>query len=377
MDRGEYTSLSAALRAVPDPRQRRGQRYPWWVLLTVITAAVASGQRHGRAISQWVHEHRTELAAVLDAADGRTPSEATLRRTLQAVDVAELDARLLAMRQPAPPASAAVVGVALDGKTVRGVDPHGRTVHLLGLVRHDGIVDAQAAVPDKASEITGAPTLLTRQRVRGRVVTMDALLTQRALARHICQQGGDYLMVVKDNQPELLVAITTLFTDPPWLVGEREREVWEACTSEKSHGRLETRTLRASTTLNDYLAWPGLGQVLERTCRRVDLATGEVSEEVSYGVTSLPPQLGTPALLERLWRGHWTIENRVHHVRDVSFGEDAIRAWIGNTAHALASLHNAILNLLRAAGWTRIADALRYHSARVERVLTLIGVTSP
>lgn len=347
------------------------------MLLTVITAAVASGQRHGRAISQWVHEHRTELAAVLDAADGRTPSEATLRRTLQAVDVAELDARLLAMRQPAPPASAAVVGVALDGKTVRGVDPHGRTVHLLGLVRHDGIVDAQAAVPDKASEITGAPTLLTRQRVRGRVVTMDALLTQRALARHICQQGGDYLMVVKDNQPELLVAITTLFTDPPWLVGEREREVWEACTSEKSHGRLETRTLRASTTLNDYLAWPGLGQVLERTCRRVDLATGEVSEEVSYGVTSLPPQLGTPALLERLWRGHWTIENRVHHVRDVSFGEDAIRAWIGNTAHALASLHNAILNLLRAAGWTRIADALRYHSARVERVLTLIGVTSP
>ena len=82
-------------------------------------------------------------------------------------------------------------------------------------------------------------------------------------------------------------------------------------------------------------------------------------------------------MLERLWRGHWTIENRVHHVRDVSFGEDAIRAWVGNTAHALASLHNAILNLFRAAGWERIADALRYHGARVERALALIGATAP
>lgn len=376
MDRGEYTTLVEAFRGVPDPRARRGQRYPWWVLLTVIAAAVASGQRHGRAIGQWVAEHRPELGEVLAAAGGRCPSEATLRRTLQAVDVTALDARLLAMRQPVGGASGQP-GIALDGKTVRGVGAHGRTVHLLGLARHDGVVLAQSAVPNKANEITAAPALLTRHRVRGRVVTVDALLTQRRLARHICRQGGDYLMVVKDNQPRLLAAITTLFTNPPWLVGEWEHEVWEGRTSEKSHGRLETRTLRASISLNGYLDWPGLGQVLERTCRRVELATGEGTEEVSYAVTSLPPRLGTPAVLERLWRGHWTIENRVHHVRDVSFGEDAIGAWVGNTAHALASLHNAILNLLRAAGWQRIADALRYHAARVERALALIGVSAP
>ena len=376
MDRGEYTSLAAALRAVPDPRQRRGQRYPWWMLLTVIAAAVASGQRHGRAISQWVQEHRTELTEVLGDAAGRTPSEATLRRTLQAVDVAALDTRLLAIHQPAASGDSAPQGVAVDGKALRGVRPHGRTVHLVGLARHDGVVEAQAAVPDKTNEFTAVPLLLTRQRVAGRVVTTDALLTQRTLAQHICRQGGDYLMVVKDNQPELLRAIRTLFTDPPWLVDEREHEVWETRSSEKSHGRLETRTLRASTTLTAYLDWPGLAQVLERTCRRVELASGEITEEVTYGVTSLPPQPGTPVVLERLWRGHWTIENRVHHVRDVSFGEDAIRAWVGNTAHALASLHNAMLNLLRAAGWTRIADAVRYHGARVERALTLIGIPS-
>ena len=376
MDRGEYTSLAAALRAVPDPRRRRGQRYPWWVLLTVIAAAVASGQRHGRAISQWVHEHRAELTEVLGDAAGRTPSEATLRRTLQAVDVAALDTRLLAIHHPAATGGAVLPGLAVDGKTLCGVRAHGRTVHLVRLVRHDGVVAAQVAVPAKTNELTAVPQLLTRQRVDGRVVTMDALLTQRTLARHICRQGGDYLMVVKDNQPALLTAIRTLFTEPPWLLGERDDEVWQTRRSEQSHGRLETRTLRASTTLNAYLTWPGLAQVLERTCRRLNLATGEITEEVTYGVTSLPPRTGTPAVLERLWRGHWTIENRVHHVRDVSFGEDAIRAWVGNTAHALASLHNAILNLLRAAGWTRIADAVRLYGARVPRALVLIGVTS-
>src|SRR5439155_17362945 len=90
MDLVEYTTLVAAVRDVPDPRQRRGQRYPWWVLLTVIAAALVSGQRHGRAISQWVQAHADALGEVLSAAGGRVPSEATLRRALQAVDVVAL-----------------------------------------------------------------------------------------------------------------------------------------------------------------------------------------------------------------------------------------------------------------------------------------------
>lgn len=388
MDRVEYTTLVAAVRDVPDPRQRRGQRYPWWVLLTVIAAAVVSGQRHGRAISQWVHEHAGELGGVLAAADGRVPSEATLRRTLQAVDVAALDARLLAINSPPPthpsltgarPSGqrAGQVGVALDGKTVRGLLAHGRSLHLVCLVRHDGMVLAQTAVADRASELRAAPALLTADHLAGMVVTADALWTQRRLARQIRQHGGHYLLPVKDNQPALLAAIQTLFRDPPWLVHERAGELWEHTTVEKTgHGRLETRTLRASTSLNAYLDWPDLGQVLERTCRRVIQMTGEVHEEVHYAVTSLCPMAAGPAAVERLWRGHWAIENRVHHVRDVSFGDDATRAYRGNTAHALASLRNATLNLLRAAGWTRIADAVRHYAARPERALALIGGTT-
>lgn len=372
MDHEEYTTLVAALRSVPDPRKARGQRYPWDLLLTLIAAALASDQPHGRAISQWVHEHAPELAEVLVAADGRIPSEATLRRALQAVDVVALDACLQTL-WPAQRSAADLVGIAIDGKEVCGLRAHGRVVHLVSLVRHDGRVLAQAAVADKTNEITAAPGLLAAVPLHGRVLTMDALLTQQALARQIRRHGGHYLMVVKDNQPDLLDAIKTLFSTPPWLPAERADEVWETQTMEKGHGRLETRTLVASISLNTYLRWPAVGQVLERTCRRVRLATGEVTEETSYGITSLTPRQASPAVLERLWRGHWTIENRVHHVRDVSFGEDATRAYVGNTAHALASLRNVVLNLLRDRGWTRIPDALRHHAARVERALILIG----
>lgn len=379
MDHEEYTTLVAALRAVPDPRKACGQRYPWELLLTVIAAALASAQPHGRAISQWVHEHADELTDVLAVTAGRMPSEATLRRALQAVDVVALDACVQALwpvteRPGAEHAAAELVGIAIDGTAVRGVRAPGRIVHLVSLVRHDGRVLAQTAVADKTNEITAAPGLLAEQPLHDTVVTMDALLTQRALARQIQRQGGHYLMAVKDNQPTLLDAISTLFTVPPWLPAERAQEVWETQTLEKGHGRLETRTLMASTALNAYVRWPGVDQVLQRTCRRVQVATGEVTEETTYAITSLTPAQASPAVLERLWRGHWTIENRVHHVRDVAFGEDATRAWVGNTAHALASLRNALLNLLRAAGWTRIPDALRYHAARVERALTLIGV---
>ncbi len=378
MDHEEYTTLVAALRSVPDPRKARGQRYPWAMLLTLIAAALASGQPHGRAIGQWVHEHADALGDVLAGAPGRIPSEATLRRALQAVDVVALDAGIAALwpatDQPVTAESAGtLVGVAIDGKAVRGVRAHGRVIHLVSVVRHDGRVLAQAAVADKTNEITAAPRLLADQPLQDRVVTMDALLTQRALARQIRQQGGHYLMAVKDNQPTLLDAIRTLFTVPPWLPHEREAEVWQTQTVDKGHGRVETRTLLASTTLNGYLRWPALGQVLQRTCRRVHLATGEVTEDTSYAITSLTPQQASPTVLERVWRGHWTIENRVHYVRDVAFGEDATRAWVGNTAHALASLRNALLMLLRAAGWHRIPDALRHYGARVERALTLIG----
>jgi predicted transposase YbfD/YdcC len=385
MDHAQYTNLRAALSEVPDPRHARGRRYAWPLLLTLITAALASGQRGGRAIGQWVTEHAAELVEALDPPRRRLPSPATLRRALRTVDVVALEARIagfVAGLPAAPPAGSAAhparpwVGQALDGKAVRGANRHGAAVHLVSLVRHaDGQVLGQVAVAQKSNEITAAPRLLDGCDLRGTVTTMDAQLAQRALAEQIRRQGGHYLMVVKANQPDLYAGIARLFTEPPRpAAGDGADAV---TTTAKGHGRLETRTLERSAALNAWLTWPDVGQVRRRTCRRVILTTGEVQEEVTYGVSSLPPSAASAAQVEALWRGQWTIENRVHYVRDVTFGEDAGQQRAGAAPQALAALRNGLLSLLRALGWTNIADALRHYGAYVHRALQLLTCPPP
>ena len=265
-------------------------------------------------------------------------------------------------------------GQALDGKELCGVRSHGRTLHLLSLVQHgSGRILTQMAVETKTNEITAAPELLADRDLSGTVTTMDALLTQRPFAQQILDQQGHYLMVVKRNQGNLYKAIDLLFDEPPWLPREKEAECQVYSSTEKGHGRLEKRTLESSATLSDYVDWPSVGQVMLRRYERVILKTGEVSSATTYGITSLPATEASAADLERLWRGHWTIENRVHRVRDVTMGEDANQTHTGDAPHVLAALRNAVLNLFRQQGWDNIADAFRYHNAAVVRALTLVG----
>jgi predicted transposase YbfD/YdcC len=388
MDAAQYSDLCAALSDVPDPRKARGQRYPWPVLLTLLGAALVSGEQGLRAIAQWVAEHAEELRPLVALPPGRVPSAATLRRAVRTVDIAALEERIAcfvaALPAPppavppvpaAPPAPPPWVGLALDGKAVRGANRHGAGVHLVSLVRHDdGRVLGQVAVADKSNELTAAPRLLGRRDLAGTVTTMDARLAQHALAAQIRRQGGHYLMVVKANQPDLHAAIACLFATPPPPAATDCADT--VTTTEKGHGRLEIRPLERSAALNDDLAWPDVGQVLRRTCQRVDLATGEIGEEVSYGVTSLPPAAATAAQVEALWRGHWTIENRVHHVRDRTLGEDAGQVRVGAAPQALAALRNGLLSLLRALGWDNVADAVRHHRASVHRAIHLLS-TAP
>lgn len=138
MDESESTTLVAALSASPDPRCRRGRCYGWGQLLTLIAAALVSGECDGRGIGQWVREHAEELRQRISLA--RVPCEATLRRVLQQVDPAQLESRVAALAAGEPrPESSEIVGLAVDGKEVRGSGHHGAPCFLVGLVRHDGI----------------------------------------------------------------------------------------------------------------------------------------------------------------------------------------------------------------------------------------------
>ena len=382
MDQSKYNTLRAAFADISDPRKARGKRFPWLFLLLLIALALASGQKTIHAIAHWVTLHADELRTQLEWGEAPFPSESTLRRTLRWIPALQLETVLggLALgtpsSAPAIPADAVsepLCGQAIDGKQVRGVRAHGEPHHLVSLVQHaDASIAGQTKVAEKSNEITAVPVLLAGRDLKGTVTTMDALLTQRTIAQQILDQQGHYLMMVKANQPELYQAIEFLFANPPWTKQEQPREYWKHKTMNKGHGRLEYRTLETSTALCAYLDWPQLGQVMRRTCRRVDCKTGEVSEQVRYGITSLKPWQADAATLERLWRDHWTIENKVHYVRDVTLGEDAGQVRSGAAPQNLAALRNALLNLFRANGWQNMSDALRYYSSKVARAYALL-----
>lgn len=182
---------------------------------------------------------------------------------------------------------------------------------------------------------------------------------------------------MKANQPDLLETLTTEFATEgvsPWerKIVAAERQTVTSTT--KAHGRVETRTLTRSTALRDYVDWPHMAQafklVRERTTR------GQTTTEVSYGITSLPPACADAMALLRLTRAHWGIENRVFHVRDVTFGEDHCRVRTGSAAVNLSTFRNLALNLLNGLlngnPVKNIAAALRRHAAHPLEALALI-----
>ena len=261
--------------------------------------------------------------------------------------------------------------MALDGKTRRGSKKQGAPgTHLLSaLAHHVGGTLAQHAVDDKTNEITAVESLLCQLALEGRIVTMDALLTQRPVAQTIVDQGGDYVMIVKDNQPQLRADIELVFALPP--LGDRQET---ARTVDIGHGRIEQRNITTSEALMGSSDWPGLAQVFALGRHVITQKTTEERVEVVYGVTSLSPERGTPERLLELVRGHWQIENKLHWVRDVTFDEDRSQVRCGNIPHVMAALRNTASGLLRWAGHTNIAAACRRLAAQPVQALALIGI---
>lgn len=166
-------------------------------------------------------------------------------------------------------------------------------------------------------------------------------------------------------------SITAFFTHAP-----PAGAVVTAVSQTSAHAdRVETRTLRASTALNSYLlGWAGLGQVLWLERRVWQCGRGETLE-TACAITSLLPGQAGPEELLALWRGHWGIETRLHYVRDVTLGEDACRVRTGAAPQALAAVRNTVISLVRLAGGTNVAAALRRFAAKPAEALAAIGIT--
>jgi predicted transposase YbfD/YdcC len=241
---------------------------------------------------------------------------------------------------------------------------------LLSVVGHRlGLTLKQQAVDAKTNEIKAVETVLEQIVLTGRILTMDALLTQRQVAQTIVDSGGDYVMIVKNNQPQLRADIELVFALPPW--GDYQPSTR---TVESGHGRIESRNLTTSEALVGYSDWPGLAQVFEVGRHVIEKKTGKERVELVYGVTSLSAKRATPERLLELVRGHWAIENKSHWVRDVTFDEDRSQVRSGNIPQVMAALRNTAIGLLRSAGYPNIAKAGRELAAQPAKALALVGV---
>lgn len=367
--------LTTVFAALPDHRHARGKRHSLVALLLLTCVAMLGGARGPSAIADWAKNHDEAWRTRLGLTHRKGPSQSTVRRLFAQIDVATLEAHLACWAQQVlaalpPPDPTTLEGVAMDGKTLRMSARCGASdPHLLSLYSHRlGLVLAQVAVADKTNEIGASDDVLAQFVLSGVVLTGDALLTQTTIVQTLRAQGNDYLLVVKENQPTLHADLVTLFADPdaPVQVAEQEH----------THSqRRERRRLAVSTELVGYSAWPGLAQVVCIERSRVDLRKSKASVETAYAVTSLPPQRATPAQLLALWRGHWGIENRLHYVRDVTYGEDQATVRMGHGAQALAALRNVAIGLQRLAGETNIAAGCRRYAAQPALALAAVGIT--
>jgi predicted transposase YbfD/YdcC len=202
--------------------------------------------------------------------------------------------------------------VAMDGKTLRGTLGHESagqpSVHLLSLYEcHSGIVLTQRAVLSKENEISAAATLVHPALVKGRIISTDAMHTQKKWCACVHGYGGYYLTIVKKNQPQMYKDLVDFFDDQ-----DAERDEWQSSRSvQKGHGRLEVQEMWTSTQMNAWFEteWAGVAQVFR--LRRYVKDADKEREEIVYGLTNLTRKQANAARLLALQQAHWRIENRL------------------------------------------------------------------
>jgi predicted transposase YbfD/YdcC len=379
-------SLYQALQGLSDPRRGQGKRYTLALILCFVVLAKLAGQQSLSGATEWIRHRSAALVQCFGLRRKDMPCQMTYCNVLAVVDAQQLDEILAAFfvrweaqsrcgdepsRLQTPQGQADHAHLAIDGKTLRATTAQAHPVHQLSCYEvATGTVLWHCNVQEKQNEISALKPLLTASLVKGRILSLDAMHTQRELCAQVHRLEGDYVLIAKDNQPSLKEDIADLFEDRT-----PDRRRWqEAETWDKGHGRLEHRQLTCSPDLNDWFGkqWEGIEQVfrLERTVRIVK--TGVIRHEVVYGLSSLSLGKAPPPRMLQLVREHWGIENVLHWRRDVTLGEDACQTRTGPVPSLLAQLNSAVLSLMDRAGVCNVPRQMRYFDASLHSALDFL-----
>lgn len=353
-------SLTEAFAEIPDPRVAGRSKHDLVEMLVVTVCGLMCGVDDFVGIEAWAKERIDWLRRFLKLENG-VPSHDTLGRLFGLLDRRAVEKSFRSWVGGVLPTLAEGGVVAIDGKASRRSKLTGQpALHLVSAFTAEaGLGLGQEACAETSNELTAIPVLLEALRLKGVIVTIDAMGPHANIAQAIRDKGADYVLAVKDNQPKLAESIATFFE-----IGQAEgwKNVRHSYVEsvEKDHGRLEVRRGWAFSHL-DCLAdpgpWPDLKMFgvieAERTIN------GKTSCERRLYIGSLAPDATT---LANAVRAHWSIENRLHWCLDVALNDDQMRARIKNTGANLAIVRRLVLNLFR-------LDTSRKGSIHTRRIL--------
>jgi predicted transposase YbfD/YdcC len=350
-----------------DPRSTINRRHPLVSVVVIALLAVLAGAGGPTAIARWAALKEDLLVQVLDLPHG-VPCKDVFRRVLMVLKPAAFQACFANWLQSLRTEAVAGTGVeqpilSVDGKTARRSHDRNRGLGALHSVSvwagEYGLSLGQVACAEKSNEITAIPELLKLVDIKGAIITIDAMGTQKAIAAQIIEGEADYVLALKGNQETLHQAVIDYIDEQ--LEGDLA-EAQEHVTTEEGHGREETRTylqLPAPEGLPGFMRWKGLKSIgLATSCC---LREGKETIEVRYYISSLGVDVKQFA---RAVRGHWSIENGCHWVLDMTFREDESRirerhlrenfAWLNRFALSLLKQHPGRQSLVmkrRSCGW--------------------------
>ena len=323
-----------------DPRIERNREHLLEEILLIAIAAVLSGAESWNDIAEYGESKREWLKTFLTLPGG-IASHDTFNRVFAALDPEEFEQGFAAWVASIAKLTAGEV-VAIDGKTLCGTRQAGKKqlVHMVSAwAGANNLVLGQRKVDEKSNEITAIPKLLGALELSGTVVTIDAMVCQREIAAKIVEKKADYILAVKENQQLLLDDVKDSFK---MLAADAVAEQIDC-----GHGRVETRRCSAVgdlTLLERANDWKGLRSLVRIEAERFHKATGKTEQETRYYITSLTPDA---ARINTLVRQHWGIENKLHWVLDVAFGEDLSRKRAGNAAQNFSLINRVAFNLLK------------------------------
>ena len=359
---GRLRSLFDHLRRAPEFRCARGARHSLATVPAIAAAAKLAGARGPTAIAEFgarLDQRQPAAArAFRSPATGRLtpPSRASMHRLPSGIDPDALDRAARGFPAARRPPRGAL---AIDGKSAPlhrpGGSDDGRML-LAAVTRGAGIIAGQTASDGAGGEIVGTRRLIRELDVGGRVLTLDALRSCPKTARLIRDEGADHVLPVKGNRKNPREDLAAFDAAPA------------AETLDKGHGRLERRTcapLSLAACPDGPAALPRRRQAFRIRRQRTVLKKNATTVETVYGLTSLDPDRAGPAEIPALNRGHWEIENRLHHVRDWSRDEDRSRVRNGKLPRNLACLSNAAISIIRLRGrFQHQPQAQRHYAGR-------------